>query len=41
MLRKLARPFGYHQVRGLPFKAEELAGVITTCIDDIGTEDIG
>ena len=29
---------GYHQVRGLPFKAEELAGVITSCIDDIASE---
>jgi len=37
----LVDAIGYHQVRGLPFKAEELAGVITTCIDDIGTEDIG
>jgi 2-oxoglutarate ferredoxin oxidoreductase subunit alpha len=37
----LVDAIGYHQVRGLPFKAEELAGVITTCIDDIGTGDIG
>jgi 2-oxoglutarate ferredoxin oxidoreductase subunit alpha len=37
----LVDAIGYHQVRGLPFKAEELAGVITTCIDDIATEDIG
>jgi 2-oxoglutarate ferredoxin oxidoreductase subunit alpha len=37
----LVDAIGYHQVRGLPFKAEELAGVITTCIDDVGTEEIG
>jgi 2-oxoglutarate ferredoxin oxidoreductase subunit alpha len=37
----LVDALGYTQVRGLPFKADELASVITTCIDDIGTEDIG
>jgi 2-oxoglutarate ferredoxin oxidoreductase subunit alpha len=28
----------YNQVRGLPFKAEELAGVITTCVESIAKE---
>jgi 2-oxoglutarate ferredoxin oxidoreductase subunit alpha len=36
----LVDAIGYNQVRGLPFKAEELAGVITTCIDDISDEDL-
>jgi 2-oxoglutarate ferredoxin oxidoreductase subunit alpha len=36
----LVDAIGYNQVRALPFKAEELAGVITTCIDDISDEDL-
>jgi 2-oxoglutarate ferredoxin oxidoreductase subunit alpha len=36
----LVDAIGYNQVRGMPFKAEELAGVITTCIDDITDEDL-
>ncbi len=36
----LVDAIGYNQVRGLPFKAEELAGVITTCIDDMSDEDL-
>ena len=34
----LVDAIGYNQVRGLPFKAEELADVITTCVDDIAGE---
>ena len=35
----LVDAIGYNQVRGLPFKAEELADVITTCVDDIAGQD--
>ncbi|HEU4911268.1 MAG TPA: 2-oxoglutarate ferredoxin oxidoreductase subunit alpha, partial [Actinomycetes bacterium] len=36
----LVDAIGYNRVRGLPFKAEELAAAITTCIDDLTSEDL-
>jgi 2-oxoglutarate/2-oxoacid ferredoxin oxidoreductase subunit alpha len=36
----LVDAIGYNRVRGLPFKAEELAAAITTCIEDLTSEDL-